>query len=98
LICEGDHFRGLAKVAIFNTNFDSENQTLINHKCVCGALNRHFIQTRVIPSLFFSVVKLSISGTVGQAYSFVSFGLRVGLCGLQMCMTAKGWHSFVCLY
>jgi len=33
---------GLAKVAIFTTNVDAENQTLINHKCVCGALNRHF--------------------------------------------------------
>jgi hypothetical protein len=41
-------FSGLAKVAIFTTNVDSENQTLINHKCVCGALNRHFCQTRVI--------------------------------------------------
>jgi hypothetical protein len=36
----------LAKVAIFTTNVDAENQTLINHKCVCGALNRHFCQTR----------------------------------------------------
>jgi len=26
---------------------DVENQCLINHKCVCGALNRHFCQTRV---------------------------------------------------
>jgi hypothetical protein len=39
---------GLAKVAIFTTNVDAENQTLINHKCVCGALNRHFCQARVI--------------------------------------------------
>jgi NADPH-dependent 7-cyano-7-deazaguanine reductase QueF-like protein len=38
---------GLAKVAIFTTNVDAENQSLINHKCVCGALNRHFCQTRV---------------------------------------------------
>jgi hypothetical protein len=38
---------GLAKVAIFTTNVDVENQCLINHKCVCGALNRHFCQTRV---------------------------------------------------
>jgi hypothetical protein len=38
---------GLAKVAIFTTNVDAENQTLINHKCACGALNRHFCQTRV---------------------------------------------------
>jgi len=47
---------GLAKVAIFTTNVYAENQTLINHKCVCGALNRHFCQTRVMPSPFFSVV------------------------------------------
>jgi len=25
---------------------------------------------------------------VGQAHSFASFGLCVGLCGLQMCVTA----------
>jgi hypothetical protein len=43
---------GLAKVAIFTTNVDAENQSLINHKCVCGALNRHFCQTRVSGSLF----------------------------------------------
>jgi hypothetical protein len=47
---------GLAKVAIFTTNVDAENQTWINHKCVCGALNRHFCQTRVMRSAFFSVV------------------------------------------
>ena len=46
---------GLAKVAIFTTNVDAENQTLINHKCVCGALNRHFCQTRVSSSNSFSV-------------------------------------------
>jgi hypothetical protein len=40
----------LAKVAIFTTNVDAENQTFINPKCVCGALNRHFCQTRVIAS------------------------------------------------
>jgi hypothetical protein len=38
---------GLAMVAIFTINVDAENLTLINHKCVCGALNRHFCQTRV---------------------------------------------------
>jgi hypothetical protein len=37
-------------VANFTTNVDAENQTLINHKCVCGALNRHFCQTRVMGS------------------------------------------------
>jgi len=41
-------FSGLAKVAIFTTNVYAENQTLINHKYVCGALNRYFCQTRVI--------------------------------------------------
>jgi hypothetical protein len=52
---------GLAKVAIFTIpkafGIDVENQTLINHKCVCGALNRHFCQTRVMPSLLFSAVQ-----------------------------------------
>jgi len=43
---------GLAKVAIFTTKVDAENQTLINHKCVCGALNRHFCQTRVEPTSY----------------------------------------------
>jgi len=46
-------FWRLAKVAIFTTNVDAENQTLINHKTVCGLLNRHFCQTRVIGSVFF---------------------------------------------
>ena len=52
-------FSGLAKVAIFTTNVDAENQTFINHKCVCGALNRHFCQTRVIGCHSFLVVMLS---------------------------------------
>ena len=43
-------FCGLAKVAIFTTNVDAENQCLINHKCVCGVLNRHFCQTAVMGS------------------------------------------------
>ena len=30
------------KVAIFTTNVHAENRAFINHKCVCGALNRHF--------------------------------------------------------
>jgi hypothetical protein len=30
-------FLSYPKVAIFTTNVDAENQTLINHKCVCGA-------------------------------------------------------------
>jgi hypothetical protein len=38
-----------AKVAIFNTNVDAENQTLINHqpRLICGALNRHFCQLKI---------------------------------------------------
>jgi hypothetical protein len=48
-------FSGLAKVAIYTTNVDAENQTLINHKCVCGALNRHFCQTRVSCSFLFII-------------------------------------------
>jgi len=47
-------FCGLAKVAIFTTNVDAENQCLINHKTVCGALNRHFCKTAVSGSGFFS--------------------------------------------
>src|SRR5690606_38785441 len=44
---------GLAKVAIFTTNVDAENQCLINHKCVCGEQNRHFCQTAVSGSFSF---------------------------------------------
>jgi len=29
---------------------DAENQCLIKHKCVCGALNRHFLVGAVIAS------------------------------------------------
>jgi hypothetical protein len=32
----------LAAVADFTTNVDAENQTLINHKCICGALTATF--------------------------------------------------------
>jgi hypothetical protein len=42
---------GLAKVAIFTTNVDAEDQTLINHKCVCGALNRQFLVGAIIALL-----------------------------------------------
>jgi len=45
-------FSGLAKVAIFTTNVDAENQTLMNHKTVFGALNSHFCQTHVRHSYF----------------------------------------------
>jgi membrane-associated phospholipid phosphatase len=36
-------FRSYKKLAIFTTNVDAENQTLINHKCVFGAMNRQFL-------------------------------------------------------
>ena len=76
---------GLAKVAIFTTNVDAENQTLINHKCVCGALNRHFCQTRVSTSPFFSVVVVRchfVSVLVRLlGSSFAKLGFSVGLCG-----------------
>ncbi len=49
---------GLAKVAIFTTNIDAEDRCLINHKCVCGALNRHFCQTRVRCWLYFRKVSI----------------------------------------
>jgi len=47
---EGGDFHHLG-----STEIDAENQTLINHKCVCGALNRHFCQTRVMRSYLISV-------------------------------------------
>ena len=69
-------FSGLAKVAIFTTNVDAENQTLITHYSVCGALDRHFCQTRVSTSPFFSVVfvrchfSLSVVRWLGGSFAF----------------------------
>jgi len=72
-------------VAIFSTNVDAENQTLFTHKCVCGALNRHFSQTRVSTSPFFSVVIVRchfVSFLVRWlGSSFAKLGFSVGLCG-----------------
>jgi hypothetical protein len=34
-------------VTIFNTNVDTEINSLNYHHTFCGALNRHFCQTRV---------------------------------------------------
>lgn len=63
---------GLAKVAIFTTNVDAENQTLINHKCVCGALNRHFCQTRVMGwASFRSVCPACFHYDIVVAFNFV---------------------------
>jgi hypothetical protein len=54
--------RGFAMVAIFTTNVDAENQTLINHKTVCGALNRHFCQTAVSCSaIFYELVLVNVN-------------------------------------
>jgi hypothetical protein len=36
-------FCSYKKLAICTTNVDAENRILINHKCVCGALNRQFL-------------------------------------------------------
>ena len=40
------------KLAIFTTNVDAENQTLITHKCVCGALHPPLRQTAVTSRYF----------------------------------------------
>ena len=73
---------GLAKVAIFTPNVDAENQCLINHKCVCGALNRHFCQTRVMRSAF---------------YFFLIFDIvcPMDLVGLSISFIAKSIASFI---
>jgi hypothetical protein len=75
---------GLAKVAIFTTNVDAENQTLINHKCVCGVLNRHFCQTAV--RCWRSVCRCSVVHCLlvslvrwlGSSFAFFSVDLCVG--------------------
>ena len=41
-------FCSYKKLAIFTTNIDAENQCLINHKTVCGALSRQFLVGAVI--------------------------------------------------
>ena len=70
--------RGLAKVAIFSTNVDAENQIMINHKCVCGALNRHFCQTRVSGSLFFHFFLCQYIH-----YTIMKIDLNLRICQLQ---------------
>jgi hypothetical protein len=47
----------LTKVAICTDKLQPKSQTLINHRCVCGALNRQYCQTRVQakPSVSFRV-------------------------------------------
>jgi len=70
-------------VAIFTTNVDAENQTSINHKCVCGALNRHFCQTRV--TCWRSVCNYSVVhclGCVFVRWLGGSFGFFVWFCAV----------------
>jgi len=42
-LCLQVTFGSYKKLAIFTTNVEAENQTLINHKCICGALKRQFL-------------------------------------------------------
>ena len=89
---------GLAKVAIFTTNIDAENQTLINHKCVCGALNRHFCQTSVIccPSVGLDclfVLGFGLVRWLGSSFAFFSFGL---CCGKKCKCATKSIGLFLC--
>jgi hypothetical protein len=69
---------GLAKEAIFTIIVDAENQTLINHKCVCGALNRHFCQTRVSGCSFCRMVNLIVD-KLGESRS-VEFANTITVC------------------
>jgi hypothetical protein len=59
-IAIGVTLSGLAKVAIFTTNVDAEHHIFFNHKCVCGELNRHFCQTRVMPSASHFIISTSL--------------------------------------
>ena len=81
-------FSGLAKVAFFTTNVDAENQCLINHKCACGALNRHFCQTRVsgmwlfhfyLFALIMLIPSVNIGSSVSLYFEFVKSIRFVGL-------------------
>jgi hypothetical protein len=56
-------FSGLAKVSIFKTNVDAENQTLINHKAVFGTRNPAFWVGAVTSSAFSSVVAVFVHFT-----------------------------------
>jgi len=45
-------------------------------------------------SLFFFVGRRSVGSAIGHAFSSASLGFCIGLCGLQMCLTAKGGSQF----
>jgi hypothetical protein len=89
----GGNVFGLGEGGVFSTNVDAENLTLINHKCVCGALNRHFCQTRVSGSLFFSVVLcrliLLVSWCVGLQALLIFLALICAMEKKQMCLQMR---------
>ncbi len=64
----------LSNVAIFITNVDSENHTFINHKCVWGALKRHFYQTRAITIA-------SLSAVICHSICYFSFNCLLSCAG-----------------
>jgi hypothetical protein len=85
---------GLGEVADFTTNVDAENQTLINHKCVCASLNRNgqgalircFCQIRVINSgPFCRIVKsycfclIMLLFCLNIKYSFIKCDINVNV-------------------
>ena len=91
------------KLAIFTTNVHPNNECLINHICVCGALNRHFCQTRVMGSGFLwskdCRIKFALSPVRWLASSFYFFCvvLCVGkkikcACNCVGCMSAVSCH------
>ena len=73
-------FSGLAKVAILTTNVDAEHQFLINHKCVCGALNPLLRQTAVMRSPFLARACSCVHCLVDVPWLGGSFVVFVWLC------------------
>ena len=69
-------FCSYKKLAIFTTNIDAENQKLINHKSVCGALNRHFCQTRVMCCVYVFYILISRMSISLSTYFHSSVSLR----------------------
>jgi hypothetical protein len=77
---------GLAKVAIFTTNFDTKHTLQIYEKLSYEALNRHFCQTAVIS--WPSVCR-------GWSLSAVSFAVIVELrMGLFVSAVGSGFKNF----
>jgi len=101
-------FSGLAKVSIFTTNVNTENQCLFKHKCVCGALNRHFCQTRVSVPVLHLVVSKTLSiivstaffvlGTLSMVKYFISLLAMISGLGLSIslgfnCRNQRDWFN-----